>query len=105
MSILLTANNITGPYEYQGPVLHVKQFMVDDYLSCIGSANMDNLSFFLNYEVQTLIFDEEFTRHASEIFEEDIEEHCQEITLEEVRHWSIFRKIRNGFVRWFGPLG
>lgn len=92
-------------FEYQGPVLHVKQFMVDDYLSCIGSANMDNLSFFLNYEVQTLIFDEEFTRHASEIFEEDIEEHCQEITLEEVRHWSIFRKIRNGFVRWFGPLG
>ena len=92
-------------YEWQEHVLHVKQFMVDDYLSCIGSANMDNLSFFLNYEVQTLIFDEEFTRHASEIFEEDIEEHCQEITLEEVRHWSIFRKIRNGFVRWFGPLG
>ena len=92
-------------FEYQGPVLHVKQFMVDDYLTCIGSSNMDNLSFFLNYEVQTLIFDEEFTEHAREIFEQDIEEHCREITLEEVRHWGFFRKLRNGFVRLFGPLG
>lgn len=91
-------------FEYQGPVLHVKQFMVDDYLTCIGSTNMDNLSFFLNYEVQTLVYDEEFTRHAKEIFEQDLKEHCQEITLEEVRQWSLFRRMRNGFVRLFGPM-
>ena len=89
-------------YEYQGPVLHVKQFMVDDYLTCIGTANMDNLSFFLNYEVQSLIYDEEFTRHASDIFVQDLADHCQEITLEEVKHWGFFRKMRNWLVRLLG---
>ncbi len=89
-------------YEYQGPVLHVKQFMVDDYLTCMGSANMDNLSFFLNYEVQTLIYDEEFTRHAAAIFEEDLAQKCDEILLEDVKHWNIFRRFRNWFTRLVG---
>lgn len=92
-------------YEYLGPVLHAKQFMVDDYLTCIGSANMDNLSFFLNYEVQSLVYDEAFTRHATAIFAQDLTDHCHEITLEEVKHWSFFRKMRNWLVRVFaGPL-
>ena len=92
-------------YEYQGPVLHAKQFMVDDYLTCIGSANMDNLSFFLNYEVQSLVYDEDFTRHATAMFEQDLSAHCKEITLEEVKHWNFFRKMRNWLVRLLaGPL-
>ena len=87
-------------YEWLGPVMHAKQFMMDDYLLGVGSANMDNLSFFLNYEVMTLVYDENTTRHAANTFLSELEEHCEKITLEEVRSWSFFRKIRNWVVRF-----
>lgn len=92
-------------FEWQGNVLHAKQFMVDDYLTVIGSANLDNLSLFMNYEVVALIYDEAFTRHAAEIFRHDLESDCVEITQEEVRRWCFFRKIWNWMVRTLaGPM-
>ena len=87
-------------YEWLGPVMHAKQFMMDDYLLGVGSANMDNLSFFLNYEVMTLVYDENTTRHAANTFLSELEEHCEKITLEEVRNWGFFRKLRNWVVRF-----
>lgn len=93
-------------YEWQENVLHAKQFMMDDYLLGVGSANMDNLSFFLNYEVMALVYDEDTTRHAAETFLSETEKNCLEITSEEVRGWNLFRKIRNWFTRCMaGPLG
>lgn len=93
-------------FEWQPTILHAKQFMTDDYLTAIGSANMDNLSFFLNYEVETLIYDEEFTLNAKELYLEDIREHCHEVSLDEVKRWNIFRRFRNWFVYTFGgPVG
>ena len=89
-------------YEYNGGILHAKQFMCDDYLMAVGSANMDNLSFFLNYEVEVLMYDEALTRHTAEIFLKDLDTHCVEVSLEEVRRWNIFRKFRNWFVITFG---
>ena len=80
--------------------MHAKQFIMDDYLLGVGSANMDNLSFFLNYEVMTLVYDENTTRHAANTFLSELEEHCEKITLEEVRNWGFFRKIRNWVVRF-----
>lgn len=92
-------------FEYQNNILHTKQFMTDDYLTAIGSANMDNLSFFLNYEVEAVIYDEIFTRHAKEVFLNDIRDHCIEVTLDQVRKWNFLRQFRNGFIRVVaGPL-
>lgn len=93
-------------YEWQDHVLHAKQFITDDYLLGIGSANMDNLSFFLNYEVEALVYNEPATRNAASTFLSDTEKHCREITLEEVKNWSVFRKFRNWITRHLGgPVG
>lgn len=93
-------------YEWQDHVLHAKQFITDDYLLGIGSANMDNLSFFLNYEVEALVYNEPATRNAASTFLSDTEKHCREITLQEVKNWSVFRKFRNWFTRHLGgPVG
>ena len=93
-------------YEWQDHVLHAKQFIMDDYLLAMGSANMDNLSFFLNYEVEALVYDEETTRYASYTFLSDIENNCREIHLENVKNWSIVRKIRNWLALHIGgPVG
>lgn len=91
-------------YEWQDHVLHTKQFMADDYLLGVGSANMDNLSFFLNYEVMALVYDENTTRHAVGTFSGELEKNCVEITLEQVRKWSIFRRFRNWFVHTAAPI-
>jgi len=93
-------------YEWQGEVLHAKQFMSDDYLLIMGSSNLDNLSFFLNYEVVTLVYNRDVTRDAATLFLKELWENCEEMTLEEVQKWKGSRKIRNWFIRTFGgPVG
>ena len=89
-------------FKWNSGIMHAKQFMSDDYLMAIGSVNMDNLSFFLNYENEAIIYDEDITRLASERFIEDLSNHCTEVTLEQVKRLNIFRKFRNWFCYTFG---
>ena len=89
-------------FEWQEHTMHAKLYLSDDYLTVIGSANMDNLSLFLNYELVAVLYDERICRRYAEIFKADLERHCVEIPLEEVRRWSFFRRLRNGFIRIFG---
>ena len=88
-------------FEWQGNVMHAKEFISDDYLLAIGSANMDNLSFFLDQEVEVLIYDKEVASDARDLFLEDQQNRCQEIKLEEIRRWNVFRKLRNVLARFF----
>ena len=93
-------------YEWQEHTMHAKLYLSDDYLTIIGSANMDNLSLFLNYELVTLLYDERICRRYAEIFKSDLEQHCVEIPLEEVRSWPLLRRLRNGLIRLLGgPMG
>ena len=93
-------------YEWNSGIMHAKQFMSDDYLMAIGSINMDNLSFFLNYEDEAVIYDEDLTKHAAQRFLADLTDHCSEVSLEEVKRWNIFRRFRNWFFYVFGgPVG
>ena len=80
-------------YEWQGNVLHAKQFISDDYLTAVGSANMDNLSFFLNYEALALVYDEDVAQEARELYLQELDTRCHELTLEEVKEWNIFKKL------------
>jgi cardiolipin synthase len=41
---------------YQPVILHAKAILFDDQLAVIGSANMDNRSLFLNYEVAVFLY-------------------------------------------------
>lgn len=80
-------------YEWQDNVLHAKQFISDDYLTAVGSANMDNLSFFLNYEAMALVYDQEVAAGARSLYLEELENNCQELSLEYVQKWNIFKKL------------
>jgi cardiolipin synthase len=56
-------------YRYQDGFTHEKVLLVDDALSSIGTANFDNRSFRLNFEITALIADMKFSRQVEQMFE------------------------------------
>ena len=57
-------------FERGGTFVHSKTMVSDDDLVVIGTSNLDERSFKLNYEVDTLIYDEETARYMRRDFEE-----------------------------------
>ena len=47
--------------QFSGGLLHAKTVTIDDEISLIGTLNMDMRSFFLNFEVSILVYDQAFT--------------------------------------------
>ncbi|MFW2405266.1 MAG: cardiolipin synthase [Gammaproteobacteria bacterium] len=58
-------------YAYQPGFLHEKVMLVDDNVSTVGTANFDNRSFRLNFEVTSAIVDTDFADEMEEMFEAD----------------------------------
>ncbi len=87
----------------KGEFIHAKTFVCDDYLSSIGSANLDFRSFAINYEVNAYIYDEQAALMNKGIFMYDLRQ-CHELTLEEwsARPWH--SRILESFMRLFAPL-
>lgn len=90
-------------YYYQKGFMHSKAVVVDDYVSSIGSANMDIRSFRLNYEVNTLIYDKNISGQVSKSFIDDLAE-CKEFSLSECERTKLLFRFRNSLARLFAPL-
>ena len=90
-------------FEREGRFIHSKTFVSDDYLSEIGSANMDFRSFNLDYELNAYIYDEETARINKKIFEKDMESSA-EVTLEEWLSRPWYRKLVQRIIRLFAAL-
>ena len=58
-------------YEYGPPMLHSKTIVVDDTVAVVGTANLDNRSFRLNFEVAAAFYDASVIEHLSRRFQED----------------------------------
>ncbi|MDH6304301.1 cardiolipin synthase [Parabacteroides sp. PF5-5] len=90
-------------YEYQAAFLHAKTMVVDDYLSVIGSTNMDLRSLEINFEVNTYMYDPDIARQNYNIFMEDLKK-CKEVTLEEWLQRPWWKKIVQSIMRLFSPI-
>ena len=87
----------------QGEFIHAKTFVCDDYLSSIGSANLDFRSFAINYEVNTYIYDEQTALMNKGIFLYDLRQ-CRELTIEEWDKRPWYSRFLESFMRLFAPL-
>jgi cardiolipin synthase A/B len=58
-------------YRFTGGVLHHKVMLADDYRTAIGSANFDNRSFRLNFEMTVEVQDAAFAREVEQLFIDD----------------------------------
>ena len=90
-------------YERGGEFMHSKTFVSDDYLSCIGTANMDNRSFSIDYEDNAYMYDRELALQNKAIFEEDMKV-CEEVTVEDVMHWKWYQIFLQKLIRIAAPL-
>jgi cardiolipin synthase len=60
-------------FRYQNGFLHQKVIIVDDDLACVGTANLDNRSFRLNFEITAAVADQEFAKEVEGMLNADFE--------------------------------
>ena len=77
--------------------------MSDDYLSEIGSANMDFRSFNLDYELNAYIYDVTAAKVNKAIFLKDMEA-SKEVKLEEWEQRPWYQKFSQKVIRLFAAL-
>ena len=58
-------------HEYGPPMIHAKMLLIDDTVGVVGTANMDNRSFRLNFEVAAAFYDAPTITRMARRFEED----------------------------------
>jgi len=90
-------------YELPGRVHHTKAFRVDDDLVFAGSHNLDVRSFKLNFELSLCFRSKETAREMDEVFG-DLFASSDQIDAEAFANRPLFTKIKQGFVRLFGPV-
>ncbi len=59
-------------YRYLPGFMHQKVMVADDKWAVVGSANFDNRSFYLNFEMNLLVKDEKFAYEVKSMLEEDM---------------------------------
>lgn len=90
-------------YTYQKGFLHSKVLIMDDFVSSVGTANLDIRSFKLNFEINAFIYDKVINNKLTERFINDID-NCKEMTLEEYNKRSNIIKIKESFSRLLSPI-
>lgn len=88
-------------FAYNG-FMHSKLMIVDDSIVNIGSANMDRRSFNLNFEINAIVYDEEFTKKNIEIIEKEIRDSA--LLNNKKKKVNIFVEVLEKLARLFAPI-
>jgi cardiolipin synthase A/B len=86
-------------YLYQPTMLHGKAVLFDDQVAVIGSANMDNRSLFLNYEVAVFLYS-----HGQMAAISSWATGLQRDCLRDLPQPGWFRELAENVVRLLSPL-
>jgi len=90
-------------YEYLPRFIHAKTLVVDDDLAIVGSSNMDNRSFLLNFEVTALIYDRGVAAQLARAFEADLAE-SRAIAPSELARQGLGQRLGQATARLLSPL-
>lgn len=90
-------------YEYHPGFLHAKTILIDDEVSSVGTANFDNRSFKLNFEINTFIYDIETTSNLRKIFLDDVTK-SSVLTKEKYATRSNLIKIKEALAQLISPI-
>lgn len=90
-------------FHYHKGMVHAKTMVVDGVLSSIGSCNLDNRSFDINFEINAFLYDKEVAAEMTEVYNKDLKE-TTELTLAEWMQRPVLEKIKEAFARLWAPL-
>lgn len=85
-------------YIYENGFIHAKTLVVDDAIASVGTANIDNRSFRLNFEVNAFLYDQKIATDLRVIFEADIKL-SNELTLEAYEKRPLIIKFKESVSR------
>jgi cardiolipin synthase len=88
---------------YEQGFLHQKAILVDDNIAGIGTANLDNRSFRLNFEITLLFVDQQCVEDVETMLEADFSQ-CREMTLDEIQRRGFWFRLATRIARLFSPV-
>ncbi len=90
-------------FEYCPAMVHSKTLIVDETVAIVGTANADNRSFRLNFEVVIASYEGALCRELEAAFETDLNDSV-EVTQEVVANYSRVRRFGQSAARLISPL-
>lgn len=90
-------------YHYANGFIHSKVVLIDDQIASVGTANVDNRSFRLNFEVNGFMYNEKITKELADMFHEDLNV-CVEMTKESYESRSLWVKFKESVSRMLSPI-
>lgn len=90
-------------YLYSAGFLHSKCVVCDDYVSSVGSANLDFRSFYHNFEVSAFVYDRSVAQKLKECFMDDVKQ-CRQLVEGEFGRRPLKRRVMESLARLLSPL-
>ena len=90
-------------YEYESRFIHAKTIVCDDDVAVIGTANLDNRSFRLNFEVAAVVYGEPVNAALADAFLADLQE-SRELTRGDLERQPLHRRLGQATARLISPL-
>ena len=90
-------------YRYQGGFMHQKVFLMDDHVAGVGTANFDNRSFRLNFEITLVTHDRAFASQVEAMLEADFRR-SRQVSLAEFDSKPAWFPLAMGISRLFSPV-
>jgi len=90
-------------YRYRAGFLHQKVILVDDLVAGVGTANLDNRSFRLNFEITMVVIDQAFAGEVEEMLVEDFA-HCRQVHADEYDRRPFWFKVAVQSSRLLAPI-
>lgn len=90
-------------YRYTRGFLHHKALLLDGSAAAIGTANFDNRSFRLNFEITAVVVDAGFTAEVEAMFEADFT-HCAPVNLSDLHARPLWFRTAVSVARLLGPI-
>lgn len=90
-------------YRYEPAFMHQKVFLLDHELAGVGTANFDNRSFRLNFEITALVRDDDFCSEVEGMLEADFAR-CRAVTERELAAKPPWFPLAMGAARLLAPV-
>lgn len=90
-------------YRYRGGFMHQKVLLMDDELAGVGTANFDNRSFRLNFEITLLVNDRAFAGEVEAMLRHDLAR-SRQVGLSEFDSKPVWFPLAMAVARLFSPI-